>query len=127
MNKPPTPQHLTTMARRPKAKPARVLHWRWPAASGQPAGGLLLADAHLRASSAPVAATGPAMAAAQRRRSQRSRDRPRPGRTTLPTPTLRQLIATALANNRDLRVAVLNIEQARAQLPGAPRGPVSQP
>ncbi len=30
--------------------------------------------------------------------------------------TLRQLIATALANNRDLRVAVLNIEQARAQL-----------
>jgi outer membrane protein TolC len=28
---------------------------------------------------------------------------------------LRELIATALANNRDLRVAVLNIEQARAQ------------
>ncbi|HSH88637.1 MAG TPA: efflux transporter outer membrane subunit [Ramlibacter sp.] len=28
---------------------------------------------------------------------------------------LRQLIATALANNRDLRVAILNIEQARAQ------------
>jgi len=31
-------------------------------------------------------------------------------------PTLRQLIDIALANNRDLRVAVLNIEQARAQL-----------
>ncbi|MDP2371380.1 efflux transporter outer membrane subunit [Rhodoferax sp.] len=31
-------------------------------------------------------------------------------------PSLRQLIDTALANNRDLRVAVLNIEQARAQL-----------
>ncbi len=31
-------------------------------------------------------------------------------------PTLQQLITTALANNRDLRVAVLNIEQARAQL-----------
>ena len=31
-------------------------------------------------------------------------------------PTLRQLIDTALANNRDLRVALLNIEQARAQL-----------
>jgi multidrug efflux system outer membrane protein len=30
--------------------------------------------------------------------------------------SLRQLIASALANNRDLRVAVLNIEQARAQL-----------
>ncbi|MBE7941459.1 MULTISPECIES: efflux transporter outer membrane subunit [Ramlibacter] len=30
-------------------------------------------------------------------------------------PTLRQLVATALANNRDLRVAVLNVEQARAQ------------
>lgn len=29
-------------------------------------------------------------------------------------PRLRELIATALANNRDLRVAVLNIEQARA-------------
>lgn len=28
---------------------------------------------------------------------------------------LRQLIGTALANNRDLRVAILNIEQARAQ------------
>ena len=31
-------------------------------------------------------------------------------------PALRQLIATALVNNRDLRVALLNIEQARAQL-----------
>ncbi len=31
-------------------------------------------------------------------------------------PTLRQLIDTALANNRDLRVAVLNVAQARAQL-----------
>jgi len=31
-------------------------------------------------------------------------------------PTLRRLIDTALANNRDLRVAVLNIAQARAQL-----------
>jgi NodT family efflux transporter outer membrane factor (OMF) lipoprotein len=30
-------------------------------------------------------------------------------------PRLRELIATALTNNRDLRVAVLNIEQARAQ------------
>ncbi|MDI1246251.1 MAG: efflux transporter outer membrane subunit [Rhodoferax sp.] len=31
-------------------------------------------------------------------------------------PALRQLIATALTNNRDLRVALLTIEQARAQL-----------
>ncbi len=31
-------------------------------------------------------------------------------------PTLRQLIDTALAHNRDLRVALLNIEQAQAQL-----------
>lgn len=31
-------------------------------------------------------------------------------------PTLRQLIDTALANNRDLRVSVLNTQQARAQL-----------
>lgn len=29
--------------------------------------------------------------------------------------TLRRLVATALANNRDLRIAVLNVEQARAQ------------
>jgi NodT family efflux transporter outer membrane factor (OMF) lipoprotein len=32
-----------------------------------------------------------------------------------PDPRLRAMIATALRNNRDLRVAVLNIEQARAQ------------
>lgn len=31
-------------------------------------------------------------------------------------PALRQLIETALANNRDLRVAALNVERARAQL-----------
>jgi multidrug efflux system outer membrane protein len=31
-------------------------------------------------------------------------------------PALRELIDTALANNRDLRVALLNIDQARAQL-----------
>lgn len=31
-------------------------------------------------------------------------------------PTLQELIALALANNRDLRVSTLNIEQARAQL-----------
>lgn len=31
-------------------------------------------------------------------------------------PTLRQLIDTALVNNRDLRVALLNIDQAKAQL-----------
>ena len=32
-----------------------------------------------------------------------------------PDPRLRQLLTRALANNRDLRVAILNIEQARAQ------------
>jgi outer membrane protein, multidrug efflux system len=36
---------------------------------------------------------------------------------------LRRLVETALANNRDLRVAVLNVEQARAQL-GAARADV---
>ncbi len=30
-------------------------------------------------------------------------------------PRLRQLVSTALANNRDLRIATLNVEQARAQ------------
>jgi multidrug efflux system outer membrane protein len=34
----------------------------------------------------------------------------------LSDPTLRQLVETALANNRDMRVALLAIEQARAQL-----------
>ncbi|OIN93766.1 MAG: multidrug transporter [Comamonadaceae bacterium CG1_02_60_18] len=34
----------------------------------------------------------------------------------LTDPTLRQLVTTALHHNRDLRVATLNIEQARAQL-----------
>lgn len=38
-----------------------------------------------------------------------------PWQTFFADPRLRQLIGTALANNRDLRVAVLNIEQARAQ------------
>jgi multidrug efflux system outer membrane protein len=36
--------------------------------------------------------------------------------TYLTDPTLRQLIETALTNNRDLRIALLAIEQARAQL-----------
>ena len=38
-----------------------------------------------------------------------------PWQTFFGDPRLRQLIGLALANNRDLRVAVLNIEQARAQ------------
>lgn len=38
-----------------------------------------------------------------------------PWQTFFADPRLRQLIGLALANNRDLRVAVLNIEQARAQ------------
>ncbi len=36
-------------------------------------------------------------------------------------PRLRQLIELSLANNRDLRVAVLNIEQARAAVPASAR------
>ena len=36
--------------------------------------------------------------------------------TYLTDPTLRQLVDTALTNNRDMRVAILAIEQARAQL-----------
>ncbi len=38
-----------------------------------------------------------------------------PWREFFVDPQLRQLIETALANNRDLRVAVLNIERYRAQ------------
>ena len=35
--------------------------------------------------------------------------------TYLTDPTLRQLVDTALTNNRDMRVAILAIEQASAQ------------
>ena len=38
-----------------------------------------------------------------------------PGRSFSSTPQLRKLIALALDNNRDLRVAALNIERSRAQ------------
>ena len=38
-----------------------------------------------------------------------------PWRDYFPDPRLQSLICEALANNRDLRVAMLNIEQARAQ------------
>ena len=38
-----------------------------------------------------------------------------PWQQFFPDERLRQLVAIALANNRDLRVAILNIEQARAQ------------
>lgn len=61
---------------------------------------------------APVPAQWPATADAAAAADTRKPD----WRTYLTDPKLRQLIATALANNRDLRVALLAIEQARAQL-----------
>jgi multidrug efflux system outer membrane protein len=61
---------------------------------------------------APIPAQWPATASATTASGTSTLD----WQTYLTDPTLRQLIETALTNNRDLRVALLAIEQARAQL-----------
>jgi multidrug efflux system outer membrane protein len=61
---------------------------------------------------APVAATWPGEPAATDSHAAAAE---LPWQTFFGDPRLRELIELALANNRDLRVAVLNIEQARAQ------------
>ncbi|MEO6972237.1 MAG: efflux transporter outer membrane subunit [Rhodoferax sp.] len=61
---------------------------------------------------APVAATWPGQPAAAGNPTAVANV---PWQTFFGDPRLRELIELALANNRDLRVAVLNIEQARAQ------------
>ena len=63
---------------------------------------------------APIAPQWPVSAGAEASTAQASATQAWQGFFT--DPTLRQLIDTALTHNRDLRVATLNIEQARAQL-----------
>jgi multidrug efflux system outer membrane protein len=63
---------------------------------------------------APVAAAFPAVGAASPDAGQKPADAT-DWRSYFTDPRLQRLIQTALDNNRDLRVAVLNIEQARAQ------------
>ncbi|TAM52073.1 MAG: efflux transporter outer membrane subunit, partial [Burkholderiaceae bacterium] len=65
---------------------------------------------------APVAATWPAEPGAPTAAEEgKTAAADLPWQTFFGDPRLRELIELALANNRDLRVAVLNIEQARAQ------------
>ncbi|MDD2924250.1 efflux transporter outer membrane subunit [Rhodoferax sp.] len=66
---------------------------------------------------APVAAQWPGMAtAADHKKESNQTNKDLGWKDFFSDPTVRELIDTALANNRDLRVSVLNIEQARAQL-----------
>ena len=65
---------------------------------------------------APVAATFPAAAASAAAPSTGVAPAAQPWQAYFQDERLRQLIAAALANNRDLRVSVLNIEVARAQV-----------
>jgi multidrug efflux system outer membrane protein len=64
---------------------------------------------------APVAAQWPAVGAAPGRPCATTARPICPGRTFVGDARLRELVELALQNNRDLRVAVLSIEQARAQ------------
>lgn len=67
--------------------------------------------------SAPVAAQWPGMATAALSNNDSNKANKDVGwEVFFSDTTVRELINTALANNRDLRVSVLNIEQARAQL-----------
>ena len=81
-------------------------------AAGRADAGGLLADPDLRAAR-PRRCRRPSQ---RRRRRPARRPPPRsPGRTTSPIRALQRTDRQRAANNRDLRVAVLNIEQARAQ------------
>jgi multidrug efflux system outer membrane protein len=74
---------------------------------------------HYERPAAPVAATFPAAAAAPAAASAANTGvapARQPWQAYFQDPRLAQLIATALQNNRDLRVSVLNIEAARAQV-----------
>ncbi|WP_431095778.1 efflux transporter outer membrane subunit [Polaromonas aquatica] len=76
-------------------RPAAPIADQWPATSG-----FTTASAQAQ----PAGANAPAVAAADIE-----------WQAFFSDPKLRQLIEAALRNNRDLRIAVLNIEQARAQ------------
>ena len=71
---------------------------------------------HYERPAAPVAASFPAAAASAAAPSTGVAPAAQPWQAYFQDERLRQLIAAALANNRDLRVSVLNIEVARAQV-----------
>ena len=71
---------------------------------------------HYERPAAPVAASLPSAAASAAAPSTGVAPAAQPWQAYFQDARLSQLIATALANNRDLRVSVLNIEVARAQV-----------
>ena len=71
---------------------------------------------HYERPAAPVAASFPSAAASAAAPSTGIAPAAQPWQAYFQDARLSQLIATALANNRDLRVSVLNIEVARAQV-----------
>ena len=71
---------------------------------------------HYERPAAPVAASFPSAAASAAAPSTGIAPAAQPWQAYFQDARLAQLIATALANNRDLRVSVLNIEVARAQV-----------
>jgi multidrug efflux system outer membrane protein len=79
-------------------RPAAPIAAEWPASSW------MAESAQATTGASPAAATAPAVPAADIE-----------WQSFFSDPKLRQLIEAALRNNRDLRIAVLNIEQARAQ------------
>ena len=92
---------------------SRCIAARWPLAL------LLLAGCALDGAAlrAPGRAGGGELPRRRGRGAQRRRRRPptSTGSSFFADPRLKRLIELALQNNRDLRIAVLNIEQARAQ------------
>ena len=86
--------------------------------------GRLLDDPDLRAPGRPGGGRMASAACPQPLRRPRRQPRDLPWPDFVSDAALRELIRLALANNRDLRVAVLNIEQARAQLADSPCRPV---
>lgn len=79
-------------------RPAAPIAAEWPASSW------MAESAQATTGASPAVATAPAVLAADIE-----------WQSFFSDPKLRQLIEAALRNNRDLRIAVLNIEQARAQ------------
>ncbi len=107
MRKPKLPQLLTVGAVAllagcsmiPKyERPAAPIAAEWPVSSW------MAESAQAPAGASPAAATAPTVPAADIE-----------WQSFFSDPKLRQLVEAALRNNRDLRIAVLNIEQARAQ------------
>jgi multidrug efflux system outer membrane protein len=78
-------------------------------------GGRLLDDAGLQRPAAPVPDAWPALQSATALGDSGRAPTVREWREYFPDPRLQALIATALEHNRDLRIAVARVEEARAQ------------